>query len=65
MSKKENIIKANKIINRMKNLKEVQIITGENPIICRLTDREIKEIIDLMTEYVYIRERLTGNISEE
>ena len=65
MSKKEKIIKANKIINRMKNLKEVQMITGENPIICRLSSREIDEIIDFMTEYAYILERITGNYSGE
>lgn len=53
MSDREKIIVLNAIIQRMRNLKEVQKITQEDPISCRMTEKEIKELIYLLEDYLF------------
>ena len=54
MNDREKIIVLNTIIQRMRNLKDVQKITGEDPIVCRMTEKDIKELIYLLEDFLFV-----------
>lgn len=56
MNKEEKIVFLAKFARRMKNVAEVQKITGEETIACRLTEKEVKELLYICEDYLFVLE---------
>ena len=56
MNKEEKIGALNRFIQRMKNLKEIQTITGEETLSCYMNERDIKELLYLCEDYLFVLE---------
>lgn len=54
MNKEEKIGFLNRFIQRMKNLKEIQTITGEETLSCYMNERDIKELLYICEDYLFV-----------
>ena len=61
MNKEEKIAFLVAFIQRMKNLREIQIITGEDPIGCRLSEKEIKQLLYVSEDYLCVLKDQKGD----
>lgn len=60
MNKEEKIGFLNRFIQRMKNLKEIQTITGEKMLSCYMNERDIKELLYICEDYLFVLKNYKG-----
>ena len=60
MNKEDKIVFLARFAQRMRNLAEVQRITGEETLACRLNEKEIKELLYVCEDYLFVLENYKG-----